>query len=86
MSGILGGIGAKSGVIGVKDVPAGYEEGTWTMTHGWMTCTNNHTAHIDKPIGQKNPIKPPMLVATPLPPLNLSQIGKICPITAAKET
>ena len=34
------------------------------------------------PITQENPNMTPKVVATPLPPLNLSQIGNICPATA----
>tara|TARA_R100000808_G_scaffold25075_1_gene61365 strand:+ start:3305 stop:3727 length:423 start_codon:yes stop_codon:yes gene_type:complete len=46
MSGIIGGLGSNSGIIGQTETD--YEEGTWTMTHGWMTCTNNHTGQYTK--------------------------------------
>ena len=48
MSGLVGAVGARSGLIGGKDIPDGYEEGTWTVTHGYMTATNNHTAQYTK--------------------------------------
>ena len=41
MSGIIGGAGSKSGVIGTTEID--YEEGTWTPTylHGTIGTTNN---------------------------------------------
>ena len=33
MSGIIGSVGAKSGVIGSTEIPGGYEEGTFTGTN-----------------------------------------------------
>lgn len=34
MSGIIGGVGSRSGIIGSTDIPGGFEIGTWTPTHG----------------------------------------------------
>ena len=53
MSGIIGGIGARSGVIGKTDVPGGYEEGDWTPTYrgsafiaGSVTIDKGHYIRI----------------------------------------
>ena len=40
----------------------------------------NQIKQIKKPIEKFIPINPPSIVAIPLPPLNLNQIGKQCPI------
>ena len=48
MSGIIGGIGARSGIIGRSEVPGSYEEGTWTLSNQWMTATNNNQATYTK--------------------------------------
>ena len=42
---------------------------------------NIQTAQTDNPTGHASARSTPSVVATPLPPLNLSQIGKLWPIT-----
>ena len=49
-----------------------------------MPATNNQVAQALRPTGQAVKSKTPKDVATPFPPLNLSQIEKLCPRTAAK--
>ena len=40
MSGIVGSVGAKSGIIGSTEIPGGYEEGIWTPEHTDITFSN----------------------------------------------
>src|SRR4051812_15002432 len=45
-----------------------------------------HTKAANNPKGKERAVSTPRAVATPLPPLNFSQMGKICPRTAANAT
>ena len=50
----------------------------------FIKATNSHTKQQITPIRKDKAIATPKKVATPLPPLNLSQIGKQWPIKAPK--
>ena len=45
--------------------------------------TSSQISALAKPTGQESTKITPKVVATPLPPLNLSQIGNMCPRTTA---
>ena len=40
MSGIVGGVGSRSGIIGSTDIPGGYEEGTWEAGYSGTTASS----------------------------------------------